>query len=483
VFRATFLGNHGWLIASDRSTLLVDPLLHARYGWTDAVELRAWPPRRFDLARFPAVDAVLLTHEHEGHFDIASLHLLDRAIPIYLSSLSSLAMRDALCEMGFAVHPVAPGERFEAGDLELHTMPSDQVRSLAEEWDNLAFLARDRAGDGSLFTPVDMAPTRAMRRAAAQLVERPGLWAHTNNYSHWPFQHRGAPPDPRALGRLVKNVLEYHRRLSDEWAAPEALLLYGGGFAFGGDRAWITREIFPADSRDAARALQAMLPGERVLAPAPGETMTMRGGRLVDAAARAPFVEALPTAEWPPRGQAGDVPWLEGFAPACGRADFAERDLPALEEELEGFAGFLYASFPFRRLYSLRAAEHEGRAPTIALHLRTDGAGGRVVLAYRPEACRFERVACDDPAGEYLAVYECWATDLLAQLRGEIASASLALGRSRQLAAGAEPFDLDLYLMMYAHPLRHPARFLALYRRVIAAQPPGPPPIRAAGRA
>src|SRR5262245_16424753 len=101
MFRATFIGHHAWLFATERSRLLVDPLFHERFGLTDSVELRVFPPRVFDFAEFPAIDAVLLTHEHEGHFDIPSLHLIDRQVPIYISSRSSSAMRQVLAEMGF----------------------------------------------------------------------------------------------------------------------------------------------------------------------------------------------------------------------------------------------------------------------------------------------------------------------------------------------------------------------------------------------
>jgi hypothetical protein len=481
MFRATFLGNHGWLCASEGSTLLVDPLLRHRFGWTDRVGLHVWPPRDLALDRFPAVDAVLLTHEHEGHFDIASLHLLDRAIPIYIPSLSSLAMRDALSEMGFRVHLLVPGERFDAGDLEVHTLPSDQLRSLTEEWDNLAHVVRDRGGHGSLFTPVDMAPTQAMRRAAERVLSGPGLWAHPNNVTSVAFQHRGMAHDRRAIGQLVKNVMGYHQRLSQEWAVPAALLLYGAGFCFSGDRGWLNQEMFSCESRDVARLLQLMLPGEKVFAPLPGDTYAMRAGKLAGVE-RAPYLGPLPPSEWPPRECRGEVAWLDDFDPACGVRELAPADQPALEEELAGFAAFLYANYPFRRLYSLRKEELAGRRPTFALVLRTGRASGPLVLAYEPQACRFAWVESADPAAEYLETYECWATDLLALLRGEIASGSLALARSRHQSAVEELFDLDTLLMQYAHPLRQPDRFRALYRRVIGAQGPAAPAIRAAER-
>jgi hypothetical protein len=323
-----------------------------------------------------------------------------------------------------------------------------------------------------------MAPTRAMRAAAQRLVPRPGLWAHTNNVSVMPFLHQRPAADHRPLHRLVTNVFNYHRRLSDAWATPEALLIFGGGFSFGGERAWMNAEAFPCDGRAAARALSLMLPGERVLAPAPGDTLVMKEGKLVEVTTDPGFVAARPETAWPSRGHARALTWMEDFGPASGRRDFAAADLAALTAELRGFAAFLYASFPFRRLYSLRAADVQGRKPTLALWLRA--AGGAHVLEYQPQSCAFVPVTSSDPTAEYVAVYECWASDLLALFRAEIASPSLALARCRHYAAGAELFDLDLYLMQYAHPLRHPERFLALYRRVVAGLGPAAPSIPAA---
>src|SRR5262245_29480740 len=135
MFRATFLGHHSWLFAGERGRLLVDPLLTPRWGFTDAVELRAWPPRRCDLGQFPPIDAVMITHEHEGHFEIPSLHLIDRRVPIYLSERSSLATRGFIAEMGFEVRLMAPEREVAIGDLVLTPMTADQVRAKADEWD------------------------------------------------------------------------------------------------------------------------------------------------------------------------------------------------------------------------------------------------------------------------------------------------------------------------------------------------------------
>lgn len=192
IFRATFLGHHGWVFETDDARILVDPLLHDRFGFTDSAELRVYPPRTVDLASFPPIDAVFLTHEHEGHFDIASLNHLDRRVPLYLSSRSSVAMRKLFEEMGFTPHLTYPGVAVEIGDLELFPATGDQVRhGSIEEWDVLPYLVRDLGGSGSLFTNVDLHPTDSMWKSARERIDRPGQ----------PVPHPGSRADIRDVGR------------------------------------------------------------------------------------------------------------------------------------------------------------------------------------------------------------------------------------------------------------------------------------------
>jgi hypothetical protein len=475
MFRATFIGHHCWLFQGERGRLLVDPLLLPRWGFTDSVELRAWPPRRFDMARFPAIDAVMITHEHEGHFEIPSLAVIDRRVPIYLSERSSLATRQFIGEMGFEVRLMSPERPIAVGDLELLPMTADQVRARADEWDVAPFLVRDTGGDGSFFSQVDMRVNDSMWQIAKGKLKRPGLWSYTNNHNQWDFLYAWRYPPPRNLYRLVSDVFAYHQTMCDEWAAPAAVLIAGGGFTFGGDQAWLNEAVFPLPSSEVAEALAALDPNQKVLAPIPGHTLIMRGGELVEVEPQSEFVAAAPRAEWPERR--GEPPaWLEEYGPATGRTDLDDAEAEALSAELDRFAGHLYGSALFRRLYSLSMADAKGRKPTVALTLRVGNDGGAFVYEYEPQGCRFKPVAVEDPVAQYVAVYECWATDLLALLRGEIASTSLLFARCRHWNASPEllGFDFDLYLIEYAHPLRQPQRFLALYRRILASLPDTP---------
>ena len=72
------------------------------------------------------------------------------------------------------------------------------------------------------------------------------------------------------------------------------------------------------------------------------------------------------------------------------------------------------------------------------------------------------------PRQVYLAGIECWATDLLAVLRGELGPITLAYGRATFWNALPQGFRFDLFeaLFRLSHPLRRPADFLRTYRRL-----------------
>ena len=385
--------------------------------------------------------------------------------------------------MGFTVHLLYPGVPVSVGDLEFFPVTADQVsHGIIEEWDVLPYLVHDRQGDGSLFTNVDMAPTDSMWREARTRIERPCLWAHTNNSNAWHFTYSWVKADPGSVRNLVDQVVNCHTMVSRGWPAPEASLIIGGGFAFGGDRAWLNGNVFLIDHFKVDSVLSALLPGHRFLTPRPGQTLVMKGGRL-EGVEPTPFVAALPESQWPSKTFEGNLEWIERYDPACGVTDLPESELDALQEGLDGFARHLYAHQPFRRLYSLTHDELKGRKPTFALVLRADGQGGAYVYEYTPQACAFVPVDSHDPPSDYLAVYECWATDLLAFLRCEISSTALTFGHSRAWNANPEAFSFGLNhpLFEYVHPLRMPDRALRFYRRLLAAQPAPGVVIPAAG--
>src|SRR5258708_36971100 len=185
-FATTFLGHQGWMTRTGRSSVLIDPLLCEEFGEVHALEYRVHPPRVFGPEAFPAIDAVILSHEHDDHFDIPSLARLDRRIPVFMSAHSSAAAFHLIREIGFVVAPLVPGVPLNVGDLQVVPFCGDHVSvNCADEWDALPYLVRDRGDAGSFFSMVDVALLPAHVQWAKAFAARPGLVTWSNNALDW----------------------------------------------------------------------------------------------------------------------------------------------------------------------------------------------------------------------------------------------------------------------------------------------------------
>lgn len=483
MLRATFLGHQGWLLETGRRRVLVDPLLTETFGHGGVVGA-LHPPRDLDVASVPPVDAVLLTHEHEDHFDIPSLHRLDRAIPVFLSSRSSFAARRTLRAMGFRAGSLRAGEALDLDGARVLCLTGDHVGyTQGDEWDALPYLVTDPDDGANFFSAVDVLPTDAMIEAAAAHAPHPGLVCHTNNASTLGYASTRFAPATNDTLALAAETIAHHRRVTRAWGRPAASLFCGGGFAFDGDRARLNRRTFTADSSRVAASLRALCPGETFVAPLPGQSVRAEGREAFVEEGFAPWLRPLPEARWPDRAF-DPSPWhLDAFSPASGTTSLSTDDFASLLEELAGFAAHLYGQGTFRGIHSLSAAHLEGRRPTVAFVCRVDE--GAVTFAYSPSERAFHPVRCERPAEEFIAGVECWASDLLGLFRVEFSAAALLFGRYRSWNALPDRFALHLVgeLMHYAHPLRQPERYEALYRRLLAREAPRPPRVPWSGAA
>src|SRR5262249_14198709 len=151
---------------------------------------------------------------------------------------------------------------------------------------------------------------------------------------------------------------------------PAAVLMCGGGWFFDGDLAWLNEQVFPADPRQVLTTLSAASPEVPFLAPKPGQTLRMVGGKLARVEEQVPFLRALPQSAWPSRPWHPPVATAPDFGPATGRKGFDDAHLDELHRELSEFAASLYGGMLFRALYSLRPTDLEGKRPTVVLALR-----------------------------------------------------------------------------------------------------------------
>ena len=472
----TFLGHQGWLFQSKTSCFLVDPLLCEEFGHAQALDYRVYPPRVFTFEHFPKIDGVVLTHEHDDHFDIPSLARLERTIPIFLSSHSSTAAREILREMGFTVHPLVPGQDVRFGDLELTPFCGEHISiNNSDEWDTLPFFVRDVGGSGNFFSMVDITLTEQHLKWARAKDSRPVVVSWTNNLLDWSHttdfldERKNATQDSFVKMGVDRKVI------IGAWGTPAAMLICAGGFAFYGERTWLNRRVFCVDNPAVCQMMSKLYPKEQFHATRPGQTFLMEGHRLKRVFDDTPFLSTAPPETWPPRGTMpgkAETSDIVDYAPATGRREMDSGENALLEQRLQEFAGSLVGGSIFRGLHSLMHDQAKGRVPTFALALRDGSGDERRVYEYVPSACAFVPGHQDtaDPEHTYLAGMECWGSDLLAILNGDLGPTAISFGRARLWNALRDRFFFDLIgeLHCFNHPLRRPAEYLRTYERLWA---------------
>lgn len=472
MFATTFFGHQGWMFRSEQACLLVDTLLAEEFGRAHALEYRVWPPRAFDRAAFPRVDALLLTHEHDDHFDIASLAQIDRRVPIYLSARSSIAGFRILEEMGFSPRRLVPGELLTVKDLEVLPLCADHVSTnTGDEWDTLPFLVRHAGGAGSFFSTVDVSMTTSQLEAARRRAPQPGLVGWTNNAQDWSHVATFLPERGDATEQFTQRMRSGHGQLSNAWGPPRGMLICAGGFSFYGAKQWLNGRVFCVDTERVCKTMDALYRPQRFLSTLPGQTVVMVDNKIKEIQDRTPFLGTAPREGWPSRARV-PMKHLPDYGPATGRSELATEDLPRLRRRLDELAESLVGGALFKGLYSLTPAEAggaEGRAPTFAFALRGGPGGERLCFEYDPSACAFSEASgprAADPRARYLAGMECWAADLLAVLDGDLGIIGLQFGRCYLWNASERlGFPLFAELARLSHPLRRPADFLRMYRR------------------
>jgi hypothetical protein len=467
MFGCTFLGHQGWLLRSPETTWLVDPLLREDFGDVHALGYRVHPPRSLDAGALPEIDAVFLTHEHDDHFDIPSLARLDRRIPIFLSARSSSAARRILGVMGFHVVGLEPGVLVAQGDLELVPFVGDHLSTnLSDEWDALPISVRQKDGAGSFFSMVDVMLTPRHVAWARAHSRTPGLVTWSNNTIDLSCMTDNVADEGTGAERSLRAMRSDHEMLLRAWGDPAATLVCAGGFAFTGERSWLNQRIFSVDAETLCAEMSRAYEGARFVATRPGQTFWMAGGRLSGMQDTAPFLRTAPRERWPSRTRTGAGAIVD-YSPATGRRGLSAHEEKELEHALDGLAATILGGVTFKSLHSLLACELPDRRLTFAFALRRGDAGERLVFEYEPSGCSFRRAASREPERTHLAGLSCWATDLLAVLRGELGPIAIQLGRATVWNALPRRFRFDVFDDLYraSHPLRHPEAFLRNYER------------------
>jgi hypothetical protein len=280
--RLSFLGHQGWMIEADGDVLLVDPVLTPSFGSTPRVRFAIYPPRKLDLARMPAPDAVVLTTDHIQHFHLDSLRLLPRATPIYVGVLFCQPGVDAIRELGFEVKRVPPSAAFAIGrgGLRGRLLPAGGE---TPTWDKRTTSLFVESARRSVLVQSDIAASDVVTALAKYARTDVSAVICTNNSQLPVWPQRGAwanqlpLPSDRSHGpvglRVLRGVL---LEMANRFKHFPMLILNGNGHLaldhFHGPFLWGQKEL--------EAAAQALSLGQRVWGPEPGESRDLDGDAI-----------------------------------------------------------------------------------------------------------------------------------------------------------------------------------------------------------
>jgi len=316
---------------------------------------------------------------------------------------------------------------------------------------------------------VDITLTEQHLKWARAKDSRPVVLGWTNNTLDWSHMSDFVDQRKGATQECFIKMGVDRKLIIGVWGTPSATLMCAGGFTFYGGRTWLNHRVFCVDNTAVCQMMSRLYPKEQFHATRPGQTFLMEGHRLKRVFDDTPFLTTAPQETWPARGCNGkdEATDILDYAPATGRTEMESAEYAILEQGLQEFAGSLVSGTIFRGLHSLLDDQAKGRIPTFAVALRDSRAGERRVYEYVSSGCAFLR-GTSNAEETYLAGIECWATDLLAILKGELGPIALSFGRARLWNALSEQFLFDFFGDLYrmSHPLRRPAEYLRTYQRL-----------------
>ena len=290
--RLTFVGHQTLLAETKSGSLLVDPILVSGFGG-DSVsgEVEIYPPRWVDASRMPVPRGVVLTHEHSDHFNIPSLTLLPRAVPVFVGPLMIDAVVECIGALGFQVTRIPFGCTQQLGDLEFTLFPAGYETVLWEARVSQVHIAFTEERElGGVLLVVDALisdefreavdagtwpPPRVVAVSNNAQVTPIGVFGSLDNLKAKPTQPSGNFPGLAILHSLVCGYFQgaYTLRGTD-------ILITGGGFL----KDYPEMGPFPfSEQKDLAKAASVLLSGLRVHGPLPGEAYELTPDGLISA--------------------------------------------------------------------------------------------------------------------------------------------------------------------------------------------------------
>ncbi|MDZ7881784.1 MAG: MBL fold metallo-hydrolase [Mycobacterium sp.] len=384
----TFIG-HNAMYFGTVGGLLIDPVLEKKYGddyTSSPVEI--YPPRDVDYETLPAPSAIVISHEHSDHFQIASLSKLSRDATVYVGPLMPDAVRELVTALGFGLIEAEFGRPYEAGDVLFQLYPAGRQTALWESRVSQIYV-RD-LGDpefGGAFITVDALPSEMfVEDVRAGSIPPPVLLGCSNNAQVTPagvygstdnmqnertFEgagQRSAIPGADIVGSLFDDVIAEFPEF-----AQSNLLLTGGGFL----KDYEEMGPFPlSDQDEIASAVSDLVDSIQVLGPRPGDRFRVETGQLTTLDEPAKWVR-LDTSRWVELqsrrdaflGSGGFIP-MKAILQAVDAVD-VDRVIADVESDFLYLERLLLTSSLAREL--LTASAERGRAEDVVLFRLLNG--------------------------------------------------------------------------------------------------------------
>lgn len=258
--RATLVGHACWLFETAAGCFLMDPVLVDPF---EEGTVTSCPRRAVWLEQLPALRGIIVSHRHLDHFDLPSLAMLDRRIPVFCPDDPFLLY--GLQRLGFGdIHRLTPFAAQQIGGLRLLPTPS-----LNRDVLEYGFVVQDETG--AIFNQVDTflaADTiQRLHREVGQLDVHLAMYAS---------QHFDLFESKRASTSALHGVnLHMASRLAAGCVVPAA-----AGFRFTDNLAWLNRHVFPISRAKFVQDLHQVSPTLRIVEVNPGDSLVVAPGQV-----------------------------------------------------------------------------------------------------------------------------------------------------------------------------------------------------------
>jgi hypothetical protein len=213
------LGHESWLLTSNSTRVLIDPLLFEFFGMSQDYPYRKLSHSSIPKAIISKISAVILTTEHFQHCDITSLNNLPKNTTLYVSENFSYIELGLLKNIGFNVNVLKVGTPFIHEDIEFIFTPSDDstkafdsrvcsllLADLASPEKNWVFIQSDTGISSQI---MNFIPKKWRLKPSAVIVTSHFKQYSDQGFSHWDnlISTEDDILDPRVALNVIQEIL------------------------------------------------------------------------------------------------------------------------------------------------------------------------------------------------------------------------------------------------------------------------------------